>query len=61
MDRAAFRELLKNPRTIIGASLLIQAPTGQYESDRLINNGTNRWSVKPANRNDRARTPDMVV
>jgi len=48
MDKAAFGELLKNPRTIIGASLLIQAPTGQYESDRLINNGTNRWSVKPA-------------
>ena len=48
MDRAAFGELLKNPRTIVGASLLIQAPTGKYESDRLINIGTNRWSVKPA-------------
>ncbi len=48
MDRAAFAELRKNPRTIVGASLLIQAPTGNYESDRLINIGTNRWSVKPA-------------
>jgi hypothetical protein len=48
MDKEAFGELLKNPRTIVGASLLIQAPTGQYESDRLINIGTNRWSVKPA-------------
>ena len=37
-----------NPQTIIGASLLIQAPTGEYESDKLINVGTNRWAAKPA-------------
>jgi hypothetical protein len=48
MDRAAFRELARNPHTIIGASLQVQAPTGEYESDKLINIGTNRWSVKPA-------------
>ena len=48
LDTAAFRELTQQPRTIIGASLLIQAPTGEYEPDKLINIGTNRWSVKPA-------------
>ena len=48
MDAAAFVALRKNPRPIIGASLLVQAPTGEYDSDRLINLGTNRWAVKPA-------------
>ncbi|HNP34456.1 MAG TPA: transporter [Woeseiaceae bacterium] len=48
MDGAAFQQYRKNPRTIIGASLLIQAPTGDYASDKLINIGTNRWSAKPA-------------
>lgn len=32
---------------IIGASLAITAPLGQYDSDRLINLGNNRWSFKP--------------
>ena len=48
MDAAAFQALRKQPRTIVGASLLVQAPTGEYEPDKLINLGTNRWSVKPA-------------
>jgi len=32
---------------IIGASVAVTPPLGQYESDKLINIGTNRWSVKP--------------
>ena len=48
MDMAGFRALRENPTTIVGASLLIQAPTGEYESDKAINIGTNRWSAKPA-------------
>ena len=32
---------------IIGASLAITAPLGQYDSGRLINLGNNRWSYKP--------------
>jgi hypothetical protein len=32
---------------IVGASLAVTAPFGQYDKDRLLNIGTNRWSVKP--------------
>jgi hypothetical protein len=34
-------------RPLVGASLVIVAPTGQYESSKLINIGSNRWSFKP--------------
>jgi hypothetical protein len=32
---------------IIGASLQVSAPLGQYDPDKLVNIGTNRWSFKP--------------
>ncbi|HYI93854.1 MAG TPA: transporter [Bryobacteraceae bacterium] len=34
-------------KTIIGASITANAPTGQYDPVRLINVGTNRWAFKP--------------
>ncbi len=41
-------ELAKAPkRTVLGTSLTITAPTGQYIYGKLINIGTNRWSFKP--------------
>src|SRR4029453_6787783 len=32
---------------ILGASLQVSAPLGQYDPDKLVNIGTNRWSIKP--------------
>jgi len=32
---------------IVGASLAVTFPTGQYDPDKLVNIGTNRWSFKP--------------
>ena len=33
--------------TVVGASLAVTAPLGQYYPERLINLGTNRWSFAP--------------
>jgi len=32
---------------IIGASLQVSVPSGQYDDTRLVNIGTNRWSFRP--------------
>ncbi|GAB3368000.1 hypothetical protein GCM10027431_12660 [Lysobacter rhizosphaerae] len=32
---------------IVGASLQVAPPWGQYDPDRLVNIGTNRWSFEP--------------
>ena len=32
---------------IIGASVQVSAPFGQYDNEKLINLGSNRWFVKP--------------
>jgi Putative MetA-pathway of phenol degradation len=32
---------------IVGAGLQVTAPLGQYDSTKLLNVGTNRWSFKP--------------
>jgi Putative MetA-pathway of phenol degradation len=32
---------------ILGASVAVTVPLGQYDSNKLVNIGTNRWSVKP--------------
>ncbi|HYK35400.1 transporter [Alloacidobacterium sp.] len=36
-----------NPTTVIGASLTVTAPTGFYNSSKLLNLGSDRWSFKP--------------
>jgi len=41
-DFASFQQ-----KWIVGASLVVAAPLGQYDPARLINTGTNRWSFKP--------------
>ena len=41
-------QLAKAPRrTILGASLTVAAPTGQFFPGKLINLGANRWAFKP--------------
>ena len=39
---AAYRQ-----RTILGVSVTVAPPLGQYDSAKLINLGTHRWSIKP--------------
>jgi hypothetical protein len=34
-------------RTILGVSLRVVAPTGQYDGTKLINKGANHWAFKP--------------
>ncbi|MBV8157518.1 MAG: transporter [Dyella sp.] len=41
-------EFARTPQTTsLGISLTMSAPTGVYDSARLVNIGTNRWSFKP--------------
>jgi len=35
------------PTTTVGISLTMTAPTGQYNSNKLLNLGSDRWSFKP--------------
>jgi len=45
MDIATFRKYRQ--KTVLGVSLKVVAPTGQYDSRKLINYGANRWAFKP--------------
>jgi len=45
MEVPAFRKWKQN--VLLGASLRIVAPTGQYDPTKLINWGINRWAFKP--------------
>jgi len=45
LSRQEFATAKRN--VAVGASVVVNAPTGQYEPVRLINIGTNRWAFKP--------------
>jgi hypothetical protein len=45
MDLKAFSQYRQ--KTIVGASITVSAPTGQYDPNVLINIGENRWEFKP--------------
>jgi hypothetical protein len=34
-------------KPVVGVSLMVSAPTGQYSPEHLVNLGSNRWAVKP--------------
>jgi Putative MetA-pathway of phenol degradation len=34
-------------KTVVGTSIIVVAPTGQYDRVRLINQSSNRWALKP--------------
>jgi hypothetical protein len=36
-----------HPAWLVGASLRVELPLGQYDADKALNLGTNRWSFKP--------------
>jgi hypothetical protein len=45
MSRAEFARAPR--RTIVGASVTVAPPLGQYDDAKLVNLGANRWSLKP--------------
>jgi outer membrane putative beta-barrel porin/alpha-amylase len=45
MDVADYRKW--HQKTIVGVSLRVVTPTGQYDPTKLINYGANRWGFKP--------------
>lgn len=45
MTPAQFRAYRQN--LVVGASLQVSAPWGQYDPDKLLNIGAHRWSFKP--------------
>lgn len=36
-----------HPDLVVGASIQVSAPGGQYDPSKLVNIATNRWSIKP--------------
>jgi hypothetical protein len=46
---ATLPEMMKDrtPKTVVGASMNIVAPTGEFLNGKLINLGTNRWGFRP--------------
>jgi hypothetical protein len=45
MDASEMRKWKQ--KTLVGLSLKVVAPTGQYDGTKLINFGANRWAFKP--------------
>ncbi len=45
MESSEFRKWVE--KSVMGVSVKVVAPTGQYDGTKLINWGANRWSFKP--------------
>jgi hypothetical protein len=37
----------KKSNTVVGAAVAVSMPLGEYSSERLINLGSNRWTIRP--------------
>lgn len=46
MNPEQFRELVADAHPILGASIRVVVPTGEYNGDKLINIGSNRWATR---------------
>jgi len=46
MTREQFRDYRR--KTILGFNLRVKLPIGQYDSEKLVNLGSNRWQLAPA-------------
>lgn len=46
MNVEEFLAFRADPHPILGASLKIIAPTGEFDGSRLINEGADRWAIK---------------
>ena len=46
MNREQFLEFRANPRPILGASVELVMPTGQYDPAYVVNVGANRWAAR---------------
>ncbi|MFZ9003883.1 MAG: transporter [Robiginitalea sp.] len=45
LSREAFAGF--QPKTIVGITMRVQLPLGQYDADKIINMGSNRWVFSP--------------
>ncbi len=47
MTLPEFQKFRQDPGNILGVSLRVTVPTGQYDSSRTVNLGSNRWAFNP--------------